>query len=249
MDLHVIQSGSVGNCYILDGECQTLIIECGVSPEKVMRQTSFDARKIVGALVSHEHGDHGEYASKFAERAIDVYSAKETLDAIGLGNNRHAHAIRAMQTFAIGEFVVRAFDVVHDAAAPLGFIIEHPECGRILFATDTHYLRYNFRKLAVNHIMIEANYSEDELSQRVFNGQANPAQAQRVRSSHLSIAMCCDVVAANLTPNLSTVVLLHLSDANSNAANFADLAGKIAPYANVYVADRGLRVPMNINEI
>ena len=49
----------------------------------------------------------------------------------------------------------------------------------------------------------------------------NPAQAARVRTSRLyQSTHACDMVKANETAELSTVVLLHLSKANSLADAF-----------------------------
>ena len=227
MKLHVISSSSAGNCYVLESEASALVIECGASPETMFARTGIDARKFVGAVVTHEHGDHAAHIGKYADRAIDVYASRGTL----------------------GDFVVRAFDVKHDAAEPFGYIIEHEECGKVLFATDTHFIRYNFKSLRLNHILIEANYSQEELDDNIARGAMNPAQAARVRTSHLSIDAACDMVKANETAELSTVVLLHLSNANSLADAFAAQMRKTARFARVFVADKGLIVELNKSEI
>ena len=58
----------------------------------------------------------------------------------------------------------------------------------------------------------------------------NPAQAARVRTSHLSIDAACDMVKANETAELSTVVLLHLSNANSLADAFCRANAQNSPF-------------------
>ncbi len=220
MKLHVISSSSAGNCYVLESEASALVIECGASPETMFARTGIDARKFVGAVVTHEHGDHAAHIGKYADRAIDVYASQGTLAACRIDKVHRAHALRPMQSVTVGDFVVRTFDVKHDAAEPFGYIIEHEECGKVLFATDTHFIRYNFKSLRLNHILIEANYSQEELDDNIARGAMNPAQAARVRTSHLSIDAACDMVKANETAELSTVVLLHLSNANSLADAF-----------------------------
>lgn len=249
MKLHVISSSSAGNCYVLESEASALVIECGASPETMFARTGIDARKFVGAIVTHEHGDHAAHIGKYADRAIDVYTSRGTLAACHIDKAHRAHALRPMQSAMVGDFVVRAFDVKHDAAEPFGYIIEHEECGKILFATDTHFIRYNFKSLRLNHILIEANYSQEELDENIARGTINPAQAARVRTSHLSIGAACDMVKANETAELSTVVLLHLSNANSFADAFAAQMRKTARFARVFVADKGLIVALNKSEI
>ena len=81
MKLHVISSSSAGNCYVLESEASALVIECGASPETMFARTGIDARKFVGAVVTHEHGDHAAHIGKYADRAIDVYASQGTLAA------------------------------------------------------------------------------------------------------------------------------------------------------------------------
>ena len=97
--------------------------------------------------------------------------------------------------------------------------------------------------------MIEANYSQEELDDNIARGAMNPAQAARVRTSHLSIDAACDMVKANETAELSTVVLLHLSNANSLADAFTAQMRKTARFARVFIADKGLIVELNKSEI
>lgn len=48
----------------------------------------------------------------------------------------------------------------HDAKEPLGFLIySRTTREKLLFATDTYYIRYRFPGLT--HIMIECNYAID----------------------------------------------------------------------------------------
>lgn len=249
MKLHVIASGSAGNCYVLNGTSSALVIECGVSPDKVFARVDVVPSRIAGALVSHEHGDHAGFVKKFAESGINIYTSAGTIDNCRIYNRRRVRIMSAMKTYQVGEFTVRAFDVVHDAAEPLGFIIEHPELGRLLFATDTRFIRYNFHDFKLNHLMIEANYSEDIISERTMSGAILPKQADRVRASHLSIKQACAFIAANNTPDLMNVVLIHLSSGNADPDEFARLAAKHAPFSRVWVAHRGLVVELNKSEI
>ena len=83
-------------------------------------RTGIDARKFVGAVVTHEHGDHAAHIGKYADRAIDVYASQGTLAACRIDKAHRAHTLRPMQSVMVGDFVVRAFDVKHDAAEPFG---------------------------------------------------------------------------------------------------------------------------------
>ena len=56
MLLNCLGSSSSGNCYLLDGENEALMIECGVKLKNVKIAMGFNLKKIVGCLVTHEHG-------------------------------------------------------------------------------------------------------------------------------------------------------------------------------------------------
>lgn len=56
MFLRVINSGSSGNGYILESENEALIIECGCKLIDIKKALNFNISKVVGCLVSHEHG-------------------------------------------------------------------------------------------------------------------------------------------------------------------------------------------------
>jgi phosphoribosyl 1,2-cyclic phosphodiesterase len=134
------------------------------------------------------------------------------------------------------------FPVQHDAAEPLGFLIYHPEMGTTLFATDTYYLAYTFKGL--NNILIECNYRLDILDENHQAGRVPKVQRDRTIESHLSYHTCRETLLANDLSAVNSIVLIHLSDDNSNAGEFrsgiADATGK-----QVYVADRGMNLSFN----
>lgn len=249
MKLTVLQSGSAGNGYLLQGRNTSLLIECGVRPEELFRQTDVLVSRIAGALVTHEHGDHAKYVRRYAALGIPIYASRGTLSGCGpLHGAARVHPITAMQTVHVGAFTVRPFDVVHDAAEPLGFIISHRECGRILFLTDTAYCKYDFHDFNLDHIIVEANYDDGLLDGNEVNGLVDPARAERTRRTHMSIRQSCELIRSFQTADLKTVVLIHLSKDNGSAALFAKKAEETALFARVFVATGSLSIDMNKNE-
>lgn len=245
MILRVIATGSSGNCYILEGRRSALVIECGVTPERLYRATPVSPSAIDGVLISHEHGDHAHYASRFAQMGLKIYASGGTLDAIGLSGASCAKVLRPMNLVKVGDFMVSPFGVRHDAAEPMGFFIIHDECGRLLFVTDTRSIEYNFRKYRPTHIMVEANYCEDVLDRNIASGAIDGSRARRVRDTHLSIEQACRLVKANETADLCTVTLIHLSSGNSNEEECRRRMQSTVALADVYVASAGLTVDLN----
>lgn len=219
MQLRVISSGSVGNCYLLENETECLIIELGTQFKAVKQALQFNLKKVVGCLVSHEHGDHSKAVVQAANSGLDVYMSPGTLKALDLENHRLKTVVHN-QKFWVGNFRVLAFNVKHDCAEPLGFLIHHPDCGTVCFITDSLFVEYNFPPL--DHLIIEANYCEKIIHDHVINGRIANVRADRVICNHMSIQTCIKFVQTQDLSNVRNIVIVHLSDSNSNAAEFKD---------------------------
>lgn len=217
MKLHIINSGSVGNCYILDNGISALIIECGVNFKDVKVALDFQLSKVVGCIISHEHLDHCKSVKDVAAAGINIYCSKGTADAMHVNSHR-IHKIEKFNQYKIGEFTVMPFDVKHDCAEPFGFLINHKDCGNVLFITDSYYCEYTFRNL--NNVIVEANYDKAIVNQRLRENKIHGKVRDRVVESHMSIDTCIELLKSNDLTKVNNIVLIHLSDGNSNAADF-----------------------------
>src|ERR1035437_3109031 len=245
MKLKVLSSESAGNCYILENDTSALIIEAGVSLTKLKQALNFNTEKVVGCIISHEHGDHAGNLKQYAAAGIDIYTSHGTLEHFGLHlhTSHRLHEINAKQATKIGEFTVIPFDVKRDAKQPFGFVIKHRECGNVLFVTDTHFIPFVFPGL--NQILIEANYDEEILNKKVLDGNILPVVRKRIMTSHMSINICKKALLANDLSKVVNIVLIHLSSGNSNAKQFKSVI-QSAPGKNVTVADKDIEIGFNL---
>jgi phosphoribosyl 1,2-cyclic phosphodiesterase len=222
MDLHILGSSSAGNGYILQNETEALVIEAGVSVKLVKQAVNFNVRKIVGCLISHEHGDHAQFAKVYSESGIKLISSLGTADKLKESGveARKISIVESKSQYKFGNFIVMPFDVVHDCAQPFGFLIQHRETGTVLFLTDSVYSPYTFSGL--NNIIVEANYSLDLIKEKAGDGMLPLFLKDRVIKSHLSIDNCVDLLKANDLTAVNNIVLIHLSNGNSNANEFRE---------------------------
>lgn len=232
MKLKIINSGSIGNCYIFENTDTTLIVEVGVRFSEIKKALNFDLSKVCGAIVTHEHLDHSKGIKEAVSAGINVYASQGTIGALKFTSHR-LKPIQGGKIFQVGAFKILPFDVRHDCAEPLGFIIHHKDCGNVLFITDSYYVPYTFKGL--NNILIEANYSEEILNKRLVENKIHGYVASRVEKSHMSIETCKDVLRANDLKDVNNIVLIHLSDGNANAEQFKtevrELTGKMVHVA------------------
>lgn len=243
MDLICLGSSSSGNCYILQNQNEALVIEAGVSLKDVKKAVDFNVSKIVGCLVSHEHSDHAKYVKDFLKARINVRMSEGTLRNVKYDESDFLPLFaESGKKFKIGGFTVLPFDVKHDAAEPLGFLIKHPEIGVLLFVTDSYFIPYTFAGLT--NIMIEANYRLDLLQQNIDAGRIPAALRTRTLESHMSIDTCRDALLANDLSKVNNIILLHLSDGNSNAEEFKEDI-RLATGKRVHIAEKGLNIKLN----
>ncbi len=212
MILTVLDSGSHRNGYILQTDSEALIIECGCPLKEALKAMNFNSRKVAGALITHEHGDHCKYAGLYS-KMFKVYTSKGTAEAMVRKQSGTVNHLKKFTPTKIGNFTVTMFETQHDTEDPVGYIIEHPEIGKLLFATDTYYLKYKFE--GVNHLMIECNYCPKLLNENVLEGSISASRRDRTIQSHFSIDNCIEAIKAMDNPNLYEVILLHLSKDNA----------------------------------
>lgn len=224
MKLKVLNSGSSGNCYILENKTEALIIEAGIAFKEVKIALDFDISKIVGVIVSHIHSDHSKSVNEYEKTGIPVFKPYESE--------------MERQVRKYGEFVIKSFPLVHDVPC-FGFLIHHPECGKVLYASDTEYIRYRFKNL--NHILVEANYDRNLLA----DAEESIEKRNHVLSGHMEIGTACEFLRINRNPDLRNVVLLHLSEDNADPNKFRNMATRILE-CPVYTADRGQEIIIDL---
>jgi phosphoribosyl 1,2-cyclic phosphodiesterase len=242
MEIKVLASGSKGNCYWVSDGKTNLLLEAGIPFGEIQKGCNFSISHLDGCLITHEHGDHAKAAGKLMKHSIDVYASQGTASAQGWNGHR-LHIIKSMERFNIGSFAIMPFDVKHDSAEPLGYCLLSQETQeKLLFVTDTQYVRYRFGGLT--HIMCECNYDQAILLDRARsafqgNGLADDIEsykAKRIMESHMSIEAVLNMLRANDLSCVQQIYLLHLSSANSDAAVFKERVKAVVPFGvEVYV--------------
>lgn len=227
MDIQVLASSSRGNCYHISDGSTPLLLEAGIRLQEIKQKLNFRLSEIEGCLVTHEHQDHSKAVKGIMKAGINCYMSQGTAEVLGVSGHR-IKIVKAKEQFRIGTWTILPFDTVHDAAEPLGFLLASGK-EKLLFATDTSYIRYRFKGLT--HIMIEANYQREILEHGVEEGLVPVVVRNRIRRSHFDLNHLKEFFRANDLSQLQEVWLLHLSDGNSDERRFKreiqELTGKM----------------------
>lgn len=217
MDIQPIASSSSGNCYYITDGKTTLLLDCGIPYREIQKRLNFQTSDIAGVLLSHEHGDHSKSARDVLKAGLDIYSQQETFDALQLNTHR-IRPIISKQQFNIGSWIILPFDLQHDCPN-LGFLLQSQVTGeKLLYATDTFYIRYRFTGLT--HIMIECNHSYKILRENVAAGRIPAEHKNRLIRSHFSLENVIEFLKSNDLSTVREIWLIHLSSGNSDAALF-----------------------------
>lgn len=245
MKLRVLGSSSKGNCYVLETPTGSLLIEVGLPWKQIQKGLNFDLSDIRGCVLSHEHKDHAKSVKEVCEAGIDVYMSIGTWE--GLNPYYSSHRIKIVSSqFDIENFIVLPFGIQHDAKEPTGFLIYYILTGeKLLFATDTYYLHNRFKRL--NYIMIECNYIKEILEANIEAGLIQEGMKNRLLESHFSLDHVKEFLQANDLSQVRNIVLLHLSEGNSDAARMIqEIKEVVKRDIDVTVAEPGLEVELEL---
>ena len=232
MRLKTVATGSSGNCHLLIADSgETLILDCGVPIKEIKKGLDWNIRNVVGCIVSHAHSDHSKSVKDFEAMGIPVFTPYISLKPMRMGK----------------EFKIQAFDLTtvdgrwtHTNAdgseCPCyGFLITHPDMGRMIYATDTELIKWRFKN--VNHILLGVNYDPELLS-------GDDAKKNHVVRGHMSIDTACEFVKANASDQLQNVIMCHLSAENADKDSFINKMQKAVLNANVCVAEPGMELEL-----
>lgn len=243
MELIVIGSSSKGNGYVLNGTQEALCIEAGTKLIEAKKALNFDLQKVRGCIVTHVHNDHSRYAKDYAEGGIHVLALAQVLETKGI--TRNATSITLGNAYRLGGFVVTPFALQHDVPC-VGYVVQHAECGKVVFITDTYACQYRFK--GVNNYLLECNYSDEILEANVAAGRVQPAMRDRLLTSHLELSNCIRYLQTSDLSQVQKVVLIHLSDGNSNETQFVQQVRE-ATGKRVYAANAGMVLQFNASVI
>ena len=245
MKLKVLGSSSKGNCYILSTPTGSLLLDCGLPWREIQKGLNFDLSDVLGCLVTHFHLDHLKSVRDVLRNGIDVWTSAETLNNLPpmkAGDYRLAYICAPKVQFKVCDFTVLPFSTEHDAEGSIGFIIQYKPTGeKLLYLTDSYYCKYRFKGL--NYIMIECNYIKETLDANIEAGLINEVMKPRLLQSHFSFENVKKFLQANDLSQCRKIILLHLSEGNSDARRMVREINELTGIETV-VADAGLELEL-----
>jgi len=219
LTVHALASGSSGNAILIQSGEGSLLIDAGVAGRTLAAWlASRRATPFHGILLTHEHDDHLRGADSISRRfQAPVVSTRGTLEAASARRELpRAAELEAGGETALGPFRVRSFPVPHDAADPVGYVVE-ADGVRIVCATDlgcpTAPVRHALR--GAHLCILESNHDEEWLRL----GPYPALMKARVAGDrgHLSNRCAAEMIVQRLEEDgPATFWLAHLSAVNNS---------------------------------
>ena len=217
MRLVVIGSSSKGNGYaLISSSNEILLLEAGVKARKMLKAIDYATSGIVGCVSTHCHNDHAGQLTDYATYGFPIAANEDVFRYKSIPEHLKV-ILEDKKTVHFGNFGVCPFSVKHDVPT-FGFLINHPECGTILFATDCAFIPYRFP--LISHLIIEANYSDEILNDRILSGEEPPSRKKRLLETHMEIGITIKGIQKCEPHNIKTITLIHLSSQNSDEKEF-----------------------------
>lgn len=232
MRIKNIASGSGGNATLVGSNNVNILIDAGLSCKRIsdgLNEAGLSLKEIDAILITHEHTDHinglGVIERKYG---TPVYATAGTIEGIkrtsslGKFDNDRMIEITAGEHFAIGDMVIEALSVSHDALEPVCYRIDD---GRSSFASVTDLGEFDDRLVeglkGLDGLLIEANHDV-----RMLEAGPYPYYLkQRIlgKYGHLSNESSGSLLTKLMHDNIKYILLGHLSNEN-NTRELARLA-------------------------
>lgn len=206
MTYNILESGSKGNCTIID---EIIMIDCGVSFKKLLPHY----QKIEVILLTHIHGDH------FNKKTIKRLAKEKPLLKFMCGEHliaellecgvdyRNITRVEIKNIYSFGSYEVRPIYLYHDVPN-FGYKIFKND-KKLIYATDTYTLEGITAK-NYDYYLIEGNYYEDEIEEKIKEKKEKGefVYETRVLTTHLSKEEASKWLLENAGDN-SEIVFMH----------------------------------------
>ena len=225
MRVCLLASGSGGNSIYIQNGSSSVLIDAGLTGKRIEERLlgiGVNPSILQGIVVSHEHSDHLKGVGVLARRYhLPVWMTEGTLNASKntFRGTERIHVIDNDEDFSIGDLAFQAFQLSHDAADPVNFVVTNG-VAQIAIATDmgvmTQLVYQRLRK--VDFVVMESNYDHKML----MDGPYPWDLKKRIsgRHGHLPNDGAAETLCNLALEGLQQAVLAHLSDKN----NHPDLA-------------------------
>lgn len=224
LHLHILGSGSKGNCALVQGPQGLIMIDNGFSRRESlnrMHQLGLSERDVRALIITHEHSDHvsgvGVWTRGFP---VPVFASRGTIASRASLAGVDADEFNPGDELMVAGVRVQTFSTSHDVVNPCGMVFSLDDApggapDTVGFVTDTGMLTQDAISLLRGSriLALESNHDVPMLRCGPY-----PRQLQdRIISNrgHLSNDQAADAASQLVGPCTQTLVAMHISQENN----------------------------------
>lgn len=222
MKVCTLASSSKGNCVLVYNDSTKILIDIGITLvelEEKLNILGINPHEITAILNTHEHIDHTKNIGAFMRKyGVPLYCHIDGYDRLiqKLGKVDPSSITRFIDMpFEVGDMVVRAFKLPHDASSCVGYTIADGD-KRVSIATDLGHWDDDIisNLIGSRMVILESNHDEKML---LNNPKYSYVLKQRIlgKSGHLANKLTAQAILKLVGNGTRQVLLAHLSEENN----------------------------------
>ena len=215
-----IASGSSGNAFLVETADVCLMLDAGLSASRLHGALTALVKRadaFAGIVLTHEHSDHASGAVRLARKlGVPIFGTKGTLAALDIEDDPIDRVeLSPGRPTRLDDLSITPFPVSHDAADPVGLLIEHGDVA-VALATDLGVVDDRTVEWVsqADLLIVEANHDLG----RLWNGPYPYILKRRIAGSHghLSNDQAAACIARSAERGrVRWTWLAHLSETNN----------------------------------
>lgn len=218
LHLHVLGSGSRGNCSLIEGPEGIIMVDDGFSRREVLSRMhclGISEDDVRALILTHEHSDHVGGVSVWVKRFEgDLYASAGTTGTRPYLSCLPFEAFMPGDTLKIAGIRVETFPTSHDVVNPVGFRFSR-DGDSIGFATDTGTLPSGAMRLLSDTRILAIESNHDVPMLRCGSYPRHLQDRIISERGHLSNAQAAEAVGVLAGDRTEHVIAMHISQENN----------------------------------
>ena len=218
LHLHILGSGSKGNCALIEGPQGLIMIDDGLSRRetlKRMAELGLSADDVSALVITHEHGDHIKGLEVWCKHWNGpIFASRDTLAS------KDSLAHLSVEEFDPGDILsvagirVQTYSTSHDVINPVGYRFDALD-DSIGFATDTGELSSQAMSALKDCRVLALECNHDVTMLR--EGEYPRFLQERILSTrgHLSNDQAAEAARKLVTDRTEQLIAMHISQDNN----------------------------------